>query len=180
MEANVKLYLETGDNKYFTKIYNELYKPILNFIKQKVYDNDTAHEILSLAFEQIYLGLKNGKYEPQKNVKFSTWAHACALNATRYYLRYYSKTKCFNEFHDAGYVQENHEEQFAETERQSNQVISYINNKLTNDNNLRIIAQRFFLDGDKMKDIAEDLGYNLNNIKYRIGKIRKELRSNLA
>lgn len=182
IEKTVDMFIQTKENKYFTQIFNELEKPLYYFIRRTIKDNDTAHEILSNTFERIFIALRDNKYQKMKGVKFSSWAHSCALNAIRYYLRYYNKTYQQDtlllredEYLDDNQIEETH----IKNVKIHREIVYFINNKLTEKNDLRCIAQMFYLDGEKLKDIAEELGYNVNNVKYRIRKIKDNIIKNV-
>lgn len=179
IESSVSSFLATKNPKYFTPIYDELKNPLLGFIRKSVSDLDTAQDILSNTFERIYVALVNDKYTPRPNAKFSTWAHACAQNAVRYYIRYYSKTKPSNEIFikDVYESPAFKEELFKDRMNSYDLVIECLKNDMPSKDHLDIIADRFFLKSHRIQDIAEDLGYSTSNVKYRIMKIKKIIRS---
>ena len=180
IETAVQCYIKTKDEKFYSIIYNKLQPLLLPFIKKYVHDNDTAHEILSNTNERIFIALNSGKYEKQDSVKFTTWAYSCALNAVRYYIRYYNKTyqqetSTINEsfvLNDLDPLGEYKGKMYKE-------IVYFINNELTEDDNLRKIAQMFYIENEKQRHIAEELGYNINNVKYRIMKIKDVIRNNI-
>jgi RNA polymerase sigma factor (sigma-70 family) len=183
LEENVELFIKTKENRYFSEIHKALRQQLFAFIRKTITDNDTAHEILSNTFERIFVGLSDGKYIKQDGVKFSTWAHSCTLNAIRYYLRYYSKTlqqDTLQECYGGYYHIDDDTETIHQTKvKVHKEIIHYINNDLTDKNDLRSIAKMFYLEGEKLKDIADNLGYSLDNVKYRISKIKENIRKNV-
>jgi RNA polymerase sigma factor (sigma-70 family) len=176
LEESVKAFMETKQEKYFTNIYSSLKNPLHSFIRKFIKDLDTSKEVLSNAFEHIYIALRDEKYTPMKNVKFTTYAHTCAMNAVRYYFRYYSKTYSTESQMDSPYVENTREDEFLKNVELFEKVVFYIKNGIE-DNDLKTVANSFFIEQKKIQEIACDMGIHKSNVKYKIGKIKKDIQS---
>lgn len=177
IEKNVKSYLETKENRYFTPIFENLHKPLLNFILQKINDYNEANEVLSNALEKIYLGLRDDKYKKTNNIMFSTWAHTVTKNAMLYYFREHKK---FTPYADEYFVSKNLHNEIENPDDYEYNLVQFtkaIKYEIENldDPILRKIGIDFYLKNKKIKEIAPEFGKHLSYVKIRLMKIRKIL-----
>lgn len=84
----VTLWIETGDDRYFTIIYNSYRDNLFRYIKKIVHDDDIAHDITQDVFISV---LKNiHQYDPIRGM-FSTWIYNIAKNSALAYTKFEKK-----------------------------------------------------------------------------------------
>ena len=182
IEKNVTAYLGSKNNKYFAPIFENLYHPLLNFILKKINNYNEANEVLSYAFEKIYLGLRNDKYIKNKNAMFSTWAHTVTKNAMLYYFREHKKFMPY----DASYFLSDkfqtdttsYESELSEYQYKIMDFTDTVKTSIYNieDEMTRIIGIDFYLKNKKIKEICEDYSKHKSFVKLRLMRVRKLMR----
>jgi RNA polymerase sigma-70 factor (ECF subfamily) len=65
------LQAQRGDAEAFGQIYDELVRPIYNFLFSKLRHKQMAEDLTHTVFLKAWTNLRS--YKPQKNAKFSTW-----------------------------------------------------------------------------------------------------------
>lgn len=184
LEKSVDLFIQTQNQKYFTQIYKTLNKQMKYFILKYVKDEDLTNSIVSQAFENIYHGLKNGKYNREDNAKFKTWAYACVINVMRLQNKYYQKTILSDTTPSVAlkemYIDPTeNEELFIYKTSITNQIFEFIRCKLPSHNNFKTIAQRFFIEKTPITEISSELNLQVPNVKQKIFLIKKLIRQNI-
>lgn len=88
LRKTVDLWIESGDDKYFTQIYSKLYKGLYGHIFKFIRDEDTTLDILSDTFMLIIN--KKQQYDPERG-NFTTWAYNIAKNTALAHLAHEKK-----------------------------------------------------------------------------------------
>jgi RNA polymerase sigma-70 factor (ECF subfamily) len=181
MPIALQHYIEHRDNRSFTKLYNEYRPGLLYFIKKRIKDDMLAEEVLSNAFEKVYL-----KIDTYNNMySFKTWIYKIASNESGNVLKRESKyVACdFNSNLDSNetYTSDVYEAFDKVNNQQEYDHDIDINESLAKDlmNELDAKHKDIMIDREvnKMsyKDIAEKYDMNENTVKTRIFFGRKKI-----
>ena len=178
-------FLEQKDNKTFSELINRI-KPGLNsFVYRYVKDSDLAKEVVSKTFIAVWE--KMDQYNRDYN--FSTWVYAIAKNEALGQLRSRSKTisrERLDENHSkllkvyTPMVSINLEVIGPSGEELKtnlyNKVIEAIDNL---EEPYRTVIFEREINNKRLQDIAVDLNWNLNTVKTRLRKARKDVADTL-
>jgi RNA polymerase sigma-70 factor (ECF subfamily) len=174
-------FLEQKNNKTFSDLIKRLKPGLISFSYNYVHDIDLAREIVSKTFIAVWE--KIDQYNKEYN--FSTWVYAIAKNEALGQLRLKSKTLSRDK------LQENHSrllKVYTPLTSINIEVIGPTGEKLTSTlcekvlneiNSLeepyRTVIFEREINNKRLQDIAADLGWNLNTVKTRLRKARKDV-----
>lgn len=88
LRKTVDLWIQSGDDSYFTQIYSKMHKGLYGHIFKFVKDEDTAMDILSETFMLIIN--KKHQYDPERG-HFTTWAYNIAKNTALAHIQHEKK-----------------------------------------------------------------------------------------
>ena len=174
-------FLEQRDNKTFSNLIRRLKPGLISFTLNYVHDINLAREIVSKTF--IAVGEKIDQYN--KDYNFSTWVYAIAKNEALGQLRLKSKTISRDK------LIENHSKLlkvYSPLTSINIEVIGPSGEKLTSalyektleqienlEEPYRTVIFEREINNKRLQDIAVDLGWNLNTVKTRLRKARKDV-----
>ena len=178
-------FLEQKDNKTFSELIKRIKPLLISFIYKYVKDQDMIKEVVSKTFISVWEKLD----QYNKDYNFSTWVYAIAKNEALGQLRGQSKTLSREK------LTENHSKilkNYDPTISINTEVIGpsgedlkiYLYEKtLLEIQNLEepyktVIFERE-INNKRLQDIAEDLNWNLNTVKTRLRKARKDVADSL-
>lgn len=178
-------FLEQKDNKTFSELIKRIKPGLISFIYKYVKDQDMIKEVVSKTFISVWEKLD----QYNKDYNFSTWVYAIAKNEALGQLRGQSKTLSREK------LTENHSKilkNYDPTISINTEVIGpsgedlkiYLYEKtLLEIQNLEepyktVIFERE-INNKRLQDIAEDLNWNLNTVKTRLRKARKDVADSL-
>jgi RNA polymerase sigma-70 factor (ECF subfamily) len=178
-------FLDKKDNKTFSALIKRLKPGLVSFSYNYVHDIDLAREIVSKTFIAIWE--KIDQYNNDYN--FSTWVYAIAKNEALGQLRLRSKTISRDK------LSENHSKLlkiYTPLTSVNIEVIGPSGEKLTSvlyektleeienlEEPYRTVIFEREINNKKLQDIAADLGWNLNTVKTRLRKARKNVADTL-
>lgn len=174
-------FLEQRDNKTFTYLISRL-KPGLNsFVYHYVKDSDLAKEVVSKTFIAVWEKLD----QYNRDFNFSTWVYAIAKNEALGQLRARSKTISRER------LDENHSKLlkiYTPMVQINLEVIGPSGEELKTclynktlevieclEEPYRTVISEREINNKRLQDIAADLGWNLNTVKTRLRKARKDV-----
>ena len=174
-------FLEQRDNKTFSDLIRRLKPGLVSFTYNYVHDITLAREIVQKTFIAVWE--KIDQYN--KDYNFSTWIYAIAKNEALGQLRLKSKTLSRDK------LSENHSKLlkvYTPLTSINIEVIGPSGEKLTSSlyektleeiQNLeepyRTVIFEREINNKRLQDIAVDLGWNLNTVKTRLRKARKDV-----
>jgi RNA polymerase sigma-70 factor (ECF subfamily) len=174
-------FLDKKDNKTFSDLIKRLKPGLISFTYNYVHDIDLAREIVSKTFIAVWE--KIDQYN--KDYNFSTWVYAIAKNEALGQLRLKSKTLSRDK------LSENHSKLlkvYTPLTSINIEVIGPSGEKLTLalyektleeieklEEPYRTVILEREINNKRLQDIAADLGWNLNTVKTRLRKARKDV-----
>ena len=174
-------FLAQRDNKTFSDLIKRLKPGLISFSYNYVKDIDLAREIVSKTFIAVWE--KIDQYN--KDYNFSTWVYAIAKNEALGQLRIKSKTLSRER------LSENHSrllKVYTPMTSINIEVIGPTGEKLTSvlyektikeienlEEPYRTVIFEREINNKRLQDIAADLGWNLNTVKTRLRKARKDV-----
>jgi len=174
-------FLEQKDNKTFSDLIKRLKPGLISFTLNYVHDIDLAREIVSKTFIAVWE--KIDQYN--KDYNFSTWVYAIAKNESLGQLRLKSKTLSRDK------LAENHSnllKVYTPLTSINIEVIGPTGEKLTSalyektleeierlEEPYRTVIFEREINNKRLQDIAVDLDWNLNTVKTRLRKARKDV-----
>jgi len=174
-------FLEQKDNKTFSDLIKRLKPGLISFVYNYVHDTDLAREVVSKTFIAVWE--KIDQYN--KDYNFSTWVYAIAKNEALGQLRIKSKTLSRDK------LSENHSKLlkiYTPMTSINIEVIGPSGEKLTEvlyektlaeidnlEEPYRTVIFEREINNKRLQDIAVDLGWNLNTVKTRLRKARKDV-----
>lgn len=174
-------FLEQRDNKTFSDLIRRLKPGLVSFTYNYVHDITLAREIVQKTFIAVWE--KIDQYN--KDYNFSTWIYAIAKNEALGQLRLKSKTLSRDK------LSENHSKLlkvYTPLTSINIEVIGPSGEKLTSalyektleeiqnlEEPYRTVIFEREINNKRLQDIAVDLGWNLNTVKTRLRKARKDV-----
>lgn len=174
-------FLAQKDNKTFSDLIKRLKPGLISFTYNYVHDIDLSREIVSKTFIAVWE--KIDQYN--KDYNFSTWVYAIAKNEALGQLRLKSKTLSRDK------LSENHSKLlkvYTPLTSINIEVIGPSGEKLTSvlyektleeidnlEEPYRTVIFEREINNKRLQDIAIDLGWNLNTVKTRLRKARKDV-----
>jgi RNA polymerase sigma-70 factor (ECF subfamily) len=174
-------FLEQKDNKTFSNLIKRLKPGLISFTYNYVHDIDLAREIVSKTFIAVWE--KINQYN--KDYNFSTWVYAIAKNEALGQLRIKSKTLSRDK------LSENLSrllKVYTPLTSINIEVIGPSGEKLTSalyektleqieklEEPYRTVILEREINNKRLQDIAADLDWNLNTVKTRLRKARKDV-----
>jgi len=174
-------FLEQKDNKTFSDLIKRLKPGLISFTYNYVHDIDLSREIVSKTFITVWE--KIDQYN--KDYNFSTWVYAIAKNEALGQLRLKSKSLSRDK------LSENHSKLlkvYTPLTSINIEVIGPSGEKLTSalyektleeieklEEPYRTVIFEREINNKRLQDIAVDLGWNLNTVKTRLRKARKDV-----
>ena len=178
-------FLEQKDNKTFSSLIKRLKPGLVSFVYGFVQDTDLSREIVSKTFIAVWE--KIDQYN--KDYNFSTWVYAIAKNEALGQLRLRSKTLSRDK------LSENHSKLlkvYTPLTSINIEVIGPTGEKLTSELYEKVLEEIESLEepyrtvifereinNKRLQDIAVDLDWNLNTVKTRLRKARKDVADRL-
>ena len=174
-------FLDRRDNKTFSDLIRRLKPGLMSFVYKYVSDRDLAKEIVSKTFIAVWEKMDQYK----KDYNFSTWVYAIAKNEALGQLRIKSKTLSRDKLSD------NHSKLlkvYTPMVNMNIEVIGPSGESLTMvlykktieaidrlEEPYRTVLFEREVNNKRLQDIAADLGWNLNTVKTRLRKARKDI-----
>lgn len=143
------------------------------YIYRFTQDQEDILEILSITINKIILNWD--KYSPEKAL-FSSWCHRIAHNeAINYvFLKNRDNKRSLRLDKDDEFFEVTAEEPVDHNDIDAlHQIVIEEIEKLKP--NLRVIAQRYLIGGEKQHELAEELGINLNTMKTNVRAIKEQV-----
>jgi RNA polymerase sigma-70 factor (ECF subfamily) len=174
---------QTAHTANFNKLYSEFYFSILNFVTSKVNGKrEIAEEITQDTFLKVAEHLQD--YDSTRG-KISTWIYNIAGNKV---IDYYRRNKSSYMVSVDGFVNDEGEPSFEFKDTQkadelvnSDETMSAIDRAMDILNKKEMkIAELYFIDQMKYKEIAEQMELNLGTVKANINRIRVKLQNKLS
>lgn len=143
------------------------------YIYKFTQDQEDIFEVLALSLNKIILGID--KYDPSKAL-FTSWCHRIAHNEALAYLHYKWKDKNRSLYLDK-------DDEFFELtadEVEDPERIDYLHKLIlkeieTLSPDMKVVAVRYLIEGEKQHILAEELGINLNTLKTRVKILKKKI-----
>jgi RNA polymerase sigma-70 factor, ECF subfamily len=170
-------FIEQKDNKTFTELIKRIKPGLTQFVYQYVKDYDLTREIISKTFISVWEKLE----QYNKDYNFSTWVYAIAKNEALGQLRGQSKTVSRETLSDAKLPKVYNTSFNIEVIGPSGEELrTYLYDKTLEAINgleepYRTVILEREVNSKRLQDIAEDLGWNLNTVKTRLRKARKDV-----
>jgi RNA polymerase sigma-70 factor (ECF subfamily) len=163
-------------------LYKQYYKPVLNFIMQKMHNVENAEELTNDTF--IKASEKMYQFNPEKS-NISTWLHNIAKNLV---IDFYRKDESDKVINVSNFVDESGNE-FMQIEDMNNKSDESLENKELLQAvqkamsqlkpKYQKIAQMFFIEDQPYPEIAEALQMPIGSVKGMVFRIKSMLRGEL-
>ena len=163
------------------ELYKLYYKPVLNFIIQKIHNIEVAEELVNDTFIKACQNMD--KFNPEKS-NISTWLHTIAKNLI---IDFYRKDESDKVINVSNFVDESGNE-FMQIEDTNNKNESLENKELLEAVHKAMsqlkpkyqkIAQMFFIEDQPYPEIAEALQMPVGSVKGMVFRIKAMLRGEL-
>jgi len=163
-------------------LYKQYYKPIFNFIMQKIHNTENAEELTNDTF--IKAGEKMYQFNPEKS-NISTWLHNIAKNLI---IDFYRKDNSDKYINVSNFVDESGNEMIQFKDTNNNSVEELENKELLQavqkamsqlKPKYQKIAQMFFIEDQPYPEIAKVLEMPVGSVKGTIFRIKAMLQGEL-
>lgn len=176
MEHSDKLILnelKKRNKKVFEAVFNEFHQPLLKFAEHIVFNRDACEDIVQSVF--ISLWENAGSVEIQKSLK--SWLY----QAVRYKGLTYLRNLNIRDKHKLIYLEyeisEMKESEMYDTSELTKKINTAIESLPTE---MQKIFRLKYLDGLKVKEIAEQFGISENTVKTQLKRAKHSLRDTIA
>jgi RNA polymerase sigma-70 factor, ECF subfamily len=157
----------------FGPLYDKYYKPIFNYLYQRIDDKDTAFDLTSQVFLKALSNLQKYTF---KGVPFASWLYRIAHNEMMQQFRHVKDKRAINaDIGDLRFICEENEAPFFE------EYIPAIKKLIMelNADDLQMVEMRYF-EKRPFKEIAEILEITEGNAKVKMHRIIEKLKIAIA
>ncbi len=158
--------------KDFAPLYNKYYKPILNYVYQRVESKDTAFDIVAQVFLKALTNIQKYEY---RGLPFASWLYRIASNEVMQLFKTNKNQRSISaDVSDLRFICEEHETTFFE---EYIPIIQQLILRLE-EQELQIVEMRYF-EKRPFKEVADILNITEVNAKVKMHRVIEKLKKEL-